>query len=86
MVAVQCAMNATSITDLFLQQGIKNIRIGSPSLLLRKTVSSERYVRHMGTQLFIISQITRKLVPFFRKQMRTILGTVQSVSSRQNNK
>ena len=39
MVAVQGAMNATSITDLFLLHGINNIRIGSPSLLLCKTVS-----------------------------------------------
>jgi len=36
-VAVQCAMNATSITNLFLPHRINNIRIGSPSLLLCKT-------------------------------------------------
>jgi len=41
MVAVQCAINVISITDLFLLHRINNIRIGSPSLLLYKTVSSE---------------------------------------------
>jgi hypothetical protein len=76
MVAVQHAISATRITDLFVLHRINNIRIGSHSLILCKI---HWYVTHSVTPIFVICPITRKFRRFFDKTMQTILGTAQSV-------
>jgi hypothetical protein len=86
MVAVQCAMSATSLIDLFLLHGINSIRVQSPSLFLSKTVRSQRYIRHIRTTFIIFSPITRKCMPLFQEANANNSRHCSECFQRQNNK